>query len=161
MSRRATLLARSPTSDGSACAVVVSERFLDGLDSADRAVEVVAQSMVTDLESTFSEQSARSIVGARMTAKAAQDVYEAAEVGPEDVQVIELHDCFASNELISYEALGLCGEGEAGRLIDEGGHVRQQVGGEHVRRADLQGPPARRDRPGAVLGAHVAAARDG
>ena len=55
-----------------------------------------------------------------MTAKAAGDVYEAAGVGPEDVRVIELHDCFATNELISYEALGLCEEGEAGRLIDEG-----------------------------------------
>ena len=76
--------------------------------------------MVTDLESTFSEQSARSIVGARMTAKAAQEVYEEAQVGPEDIQAIELHDCFASNELVSYEALGLCEEGEAGRLIDEG-----------------------------------------
>jgi hypothetical protein len=78
------------------------------------AVEIVAQSMVTDLESTFSDRSARSIVGQQMTAKAARDVYEAAGVGPEDIQVIELHDCFASNELITYEGLGLCGEGEAG-----------------------------------------------
>ena len=115
-----TRLQCSPTSDGSAAAVVVSERFLDRKGLGDRAVEIVAQSMVTDLESTFADRSARSIVGSKMTAKAAGDVYEAAGVGPEDIQVIELHDCFATNELISYEALGLCEEGEAGRLIDEG-----------------------------------------
>jgi acetyl-CoA acyltransferase len=115
-----TRLQCSPTSDGSAAAVVVSEHFLDGLARADRAVEIVGQSMVTDLESTFADRSARSIVGSRMTAKAANDVYEEAGVGPDDIQVIELHDCFATNELISYEGLGLCGEGEAGRLVDEG-----------------------------------------
>jgi acetyl-CoA acyltransferase len=115
-----TRLQCSPTSDGSAAAVVVSERFVDTYDLSNQAIEIVAQSMVTDLESTFGDRSARSIVGSQMTAKAAREVYEDAGVGPEDVQVIELHDCFASNELISYEALGLCGEGEAGRLIDEG-----------------------------------------
>jgi acetyl-CoA acetyltransferase len=115
-----TRLQCSPTSDGSACAVVVSERFLDRNGLGARAVEIVAQSMVTDLESTFADRSARSIVGQQMTARAARDVYEAAGVGPEDVDVIELHDCFASNELISYEGLGLCAEGEAGGLIDEG-----------------------------------------
>ncbi|HWT24359.1 MAG TPA: lipid-transfer protein [Solirubrobacteraceae bacterium] len=116
-----TRLQCSPTSDGSAAAIVVGERFLDERNGmAGRAIEIVAQSMVTDLESTFADRSARSIVGAQMTKKAADEVYELAGVGPEDVQVIELHDCFASNELISYEALGLCEEGEAGRLVDEG-----------------------------------------
>jgi acetyl-CoA acetyltransferase len=115
-----TRLQCSPTADGSAAAVVVSERFLDGLVGADRAVEIVGQSMVTDLESTFADPSARSMVGSRMTAKAANDVNEEAGVGPDDIQVIELHDCFATNELISYEGLGLCGDGGAGRLIDEG-----------------------------------------
>ena len=111
----------SPTSDGSAAAIVVSEGFLDEHDGmVDRAVEIVAQAMVTDLESTFADRSARSIVGSQMTAKAANEVYELGGVGPEDVQVIELHECFASNELISYEGLGLCAEGEAGRLIDDG-----------------------------------------
>jgi acetyl-CoA acyltransferase len=86
----------------------------------DRAVEIVAQSTGTDLESTFADRSARSIVGSQMAAKAANEVYELRGVGPEDVQVIELHDCFASNELISYAGLGLCAEGEAGRLIDDG-----------------------------------------
>ncbi len=115
-----TRLQCSPTSDGSAAAVIVSERFLEEHGLGDRAIEIVAQSMVTDMESTFADRDARSIVGAKMTEKAARDCYEAAGVGPQDVDVIELHDCFASNELVTYEALGLCGEGEAGRLIDDG-----------------------------------------
>jgi acetyl-CoA acetyltransferase len=115
-----TRLQCSPTSDGSAAAVIVSERFLEQRGLAERAVEIVAQSMVTDLESTFADHSARSIVGAKMTEKAAREVYESAGVGPHDVDVIELHDCFSANELVTYEALGLCGEGEAGRLIDDG-----------------------------------------
>jgi acetyl-CoA acyltransferase len=57
------------------------------------------------------------IVGADMTRKAAQQAYEEAQLGPEDIQVIELHDCFSANELITYEALGLCGEGEGHELV--------------------------------------------
>ena len=53
-----------------------------------------------------------------MTRKAAQQAYEEAQLGPEDVQVIELHDCFSANELITYEALGLCGEGEGHKLVE-------------------------------------------
>jgi acetyl-CoA acetyltransferase len=54
-----------------------------------------------------------------MAASAARQAYEAAGLGPEDVQVVELHDCFTANELITYEGLGLCKEGEAGRLIED------------------------------------------
>ena len=54
-----------------------------------------------------------------MSRRAAQDVYEMSGYGPNDVQVIELHDCFSANELLLYEALGLCGEGEAPKLIDD------------------------------------------
>jgi acetyl-CoA acyltransferase len=113
-----TRLQCSPTSDGSAAAVIVSERLVEELGLGNRAIEIVAQSMATDLASSYSD-SARAIVGSEMSEKAAREVYEAAEVGPEDVDVIELHDCFSANELITYEALGLCGEGEAGRLVDE------------------------------------------
>jgi acetyl-CoA acetyltransferase len=115
-----TRLQCSPTSDGAAAAVVVSERMLERLDSADRAVEIVAQSMVTDMSSSFDHPTARQVVGSDMSERAAREVYEAAEVGPEDVDVIELHDCFSANELISYEALGLCAEGEAAGLVDSG-----------------------------------------
>jgi acetyl-CoA acyltransferase len=61
-----------------------------------------------------------SIVGAHMTASAAQQVYSQAGIGPSDVDVIELHDCFSTNELITYEALGLCALGEGGKLVDAG-----------------------------------------
>ena len=59
------------------------------------------------------------MIGVGMSRRAAKAVYEQAGLGPEDVQVIELHDCFSTNELVTYESLGLCGEGEGGRLIDE------------------------------------------
>ena len=55
-----------------------------------------------------------------MTRRAARAAYEESGLGPEDVQVIELHDCFSTNELITYEALGLCPEGAGGKLIDDG-----------------------------------------
>ena len=55
-----------------------------------------------------------------MAHEAARRVYEAAGVGPEDVDVVELHDCFTTNEVLSYEALGLCGEGEAERFVEDG-----------------------------------------
>jgi acetyl-CoA acetyltransferase len=115
-----TKLQCSPTSDGAAAAIVCSERALEQHDLAARAVEIVAQEMVTDLESSFADRSAISIVGAKMSATAAQRVYEKAQVGPEEIDVIELHDCFSCNELITYEALGLCDEGEGGALIDSG-----------------------------------------
>ncbi len=77
--------------------------------------------MATDLPSSFEEKSCIKIVGYDMTQKAANEAYRQAGVGPQDVQVIELHDCFSANELITYEALGLCPVGHAGKLIDAGG----------------------------------------
>ncbi|EID78730.1 MULTISPECIES: lipid-transfer protein [Rhodococcus] len=113
-----TKLQCSPTSDGSGAVVVVSEEFVDKRDLAGQAVEIVGQSMVTDLPSTFEDRSAISLVGADMTRTAAARVYEQAGIGPDDIDVIELHDCFSTNELLTYEALGLCGEGEGGKLVD-------------------------------------------
>ncbi len=113
-----TKLQCSPTSDGSGAVVVVSEEFVDKHDLAGQAVEIVGQSMVTDLPSTFDDRSAISLVGADMTRTAAARVYEQAGIGPDDIDVIELHDCFSTNELLTYEALGLCGQGEGGKLVD-------------------------------------------
>ncbi|MDI9972446.1 lipid-transfer protein [Rhodococcus sp. IEGM 1307] len=113
-----TKLQCSPTSDGSGAVVVVSEEFVDKHDLAGQAVEIVGQSMVTDLPSTFGDRSAISLVGADMTRTAAARVYEQAGIGPDDIDVIELHDCFSTNELLTYEALGLCGQGEGGKLVD-------------------------------------------
>ncbi len=114
-----TMLQCSPTSDGGAAAVVVSEDFVIKHNLQDRAIEIAGMAMTTDMPSTF-ENSSIKLVGSEMTRKAAQIVYEQSGLGPEDVNVIELHDCFSANELITYEALGLCPEGKAGELIDSG-----------------------------------------
>ncbi|REE97882.1 lipid-transfer protein [Thermomonospora umbrina] len=115
-----TKLQCSPTSDGSGAAVIASERFVDEHDLWSRAVEIAGQSMVTDTAATFEDKSAITLVGAKMSALAARNAYEEAGVGAEDIQVVELHDCFSTNELLTYEALGLAAEGEGGTLVDNG-----------------------------------------
>jgi sterol carrier protein 2 len=74
--------------------------------------------LTTDLPSTFEERSCIKLIGYDMTRKAADRVYQQSGFGPENVDVVELHDCFSANELVTYEALGLCGEGKAGEFID-------------------------------------------
>ena len=113
-----TKLQCSPTSDGSACAVVASERFVEEHGLWDQAVEIAGQAMVTDMPSTFEERSSIKIVGYDMSKEAADRAYEEAGVGPDDVDVVELHDCFSANELITYEALGLAAEGEGHKLVE-------------------------------------------
>jgi sterol carrier protein 2 len=110
-----TRLMCCPPTCGAAAAVLVSEEFARrrGLSAA---VEIRGQAIATDTSATFAGDMTE-IVGRSMSAAAAKKAYEAAGVGPGDVQVIELHDCFTSNELISYEALGLVPTGEAERLV--------------------------------------------
>jgi len=108
----------SPTSDGSGAAIVASEKFVEEHGLGGQAIEIVGQSVVTDLPSTFADRSMMSLVGADMSRTAAREAYEQAGIGPEDVDVIELHDCFSPNELLSYEALGLAAEGEGHLLLD-------------------------------------------
>lgn len=115
-----TKLQCSPTSDGAAAALVVSERFVVMHGLHDKAVEIVAQSMTTDTEASFSSGSCIDVVGKPMTAAAGRQVYEASGLGIEDVDVIELHDCFSVNELLTYEALGMCEDGAAGKLVESG-----------------------------------------
>jgi acetyl-CoA acetyltransferase len=117
-----TKLQCSPTSDGSGAAILASEDFVKKHGLENQAVEIIAQTMVTDVPESF-EDSCINIVGAAMSKKAAQQVYEKAGIGPEDIQVIELHDCFSTNELITYEALGLCEEGKGGELVDSGNNT--------------------------------------
>ena len=107
-----------PTTDGAAAAVLCSEEFARKL-GIENPVTIEAMSLKTDFASTFQPKSMIKMVGADMTAAAAKEVYEQSGLGPDDVDVIELHDCFTANELITYEGLGLCGEGEAGRLIED------------------------------------------
>jgi acetyl-CoA acetyltransferase len=114
-----TKLQCCPTSDGGAAAVLASERFVREHGLEDQAIEIVGQAMTTDFPSTF-EGSDIKLVGQDMTRAAADKVYEESGLGPDDVDVIELHDCFSANELVTYEGLGLCGEGEGGELIDSG-----------------------------------------
>jgi len=76
-----------------------------------------------------------------MTAAAARKVYEQADIGPDDLDVIELHGLLSPNELLTYEALGLCGEGEDTSWSTRGHHLRRALGGQPVRRPDLKGHP--------------------
>jgi acetyl-CoA acetyltransferase len=105
-----------PPTCGAAAAVLCSADFAKGKGS-ERPVQIVAQAMRTDYGSSFDEQSMIKMCGYDMAVAAAKDVYEASGIGPSEVQVVELHDCFTSNELLTYEALGLCDLGEAERFI--------------------------------------------
>ncbi|GHD40975.1 lipid-transfer protein [Streptomyces mirabilis] len=118
--RPLTKLQCSPTSDGAAAAVVVSERFLERHEPAHQAVEIVAQAMTTDTEESFASGSCVDVVGQPMSREAARQVYERSGLGIDDVDVVELHDCFSINELLTYEALGMCEEGESGKLVESG-----------------------------------------
>jgi acetyl-CoA acetyltransferase len=76
--------------------------------------------MTTDTASTFESGSMIKAIGYDMAKDAATQIYEQAGLGPEDVDVVELHDCFTANELLTYEAIGLCKEGEAEKFIWDG-----------------------------------------
>jgi acetyl-CoA acetyltransferase len=108
-----------PPTCGAAAAVVCSADFAKkhGLD---QRVVIAAQAMTTDMPSTFESNDMRKVVGYDMTAAAAKQVYEAAGIGPDDLDVVELHDCFTANELITYEGLGLTPEGTAEKFILDG-----------------------------------------
>ena len=108
-----------PPTCGAAAAVLCSDEFAKKHGIA-KPVWIAAQSMTTDYPSSFKDDSMIKMVGFDMTVRAAQQVYEKSGLGPKDVDVIELHDCFTANELLTYEALGLCKEGEAEKFIWDG-----------------------------------------
>jgi acetyl-CoA acetyltransferase len=114
-----TRLMACPPTCGAAAAVLVSEDFARR-HHLDRTVSIAAQAMTTDTPITFAAHDMMQLVGCDMTRQAAQQVYAAAGIGPGDVDVVELHDCFAHNELISYEALGLCADGEGEKFVEDG-----------------------------------------
>jgi sterol carrier protein 2 len=114
-----TKLQCCPTSDGSGAAVLASEEFVKKHNLQDRAIEILAQTMVTDTGETFDSKSSIKLIGSDMTRLAANRVYAQSGLGPEDVDVIELHDCFSANEMITYEALGLAEEGTAHKLVEQ------------------------------------------
>lgn len=114
-----TRLMACPPTCGAAAAVLVSDGFArkNGIGTN---VQIVSQSMKTDFPSTFNAHDMMQLVGYDMTSVAAKAVYEETGIGPDEIDVVELHDCFAHNELISYEGLGLCPEGEAQKFIADG-----------------------------------------
>ncbi|XP_039330529.1 sterol carrier protein 2 [Saimiri boliviensis] len=115
-----TILQCCPTSDGAAAAILASEAFVQKYGLQPKAVEILAQEMMTDLPSSFEEKSMIKMVGFDMSKEAARKCYEKSGLTPSDIDVIELHDCFSANELLTYEALGLCPEGQGGTLVDRG-----------------------------------------
>lgn len=116
-----TRLQCCPPTCGAAAAVVCNDKFAarHGLGGTKRWVGIRAQAMTTDTASSF-EGSLMKAVGMELAGNAARKVYEEGGVAPEDVDVVELHDCFTTNEVLSYEALGLCGKGEAERFVRDG-----------------------------------------
>ncbi|MGE3067427.1 MAG: lipid-transfer protein [Hyphomicrobiaceae bacterium] len=114
-----TRLMACPPTCGGAAAIVVSEKFAreHGMRSD---VRIKAQAMTTDRTNTFSTRSMIDLVGSDMAKEAAGKVYSAAGVDPADIDVCELHDCFAQNEVFTYEALGFCEEGGAEKFVDDG-----------------------------------------
>ncbi|CAL8082596.1 unnamed protein product [Orchesella dallaii] len=115
-----TKLQCCPTSDGAAAALIVSEDFVVRHNLQKTAVEILGMEMRTDFPSTFEENSAMKLVGYDMTKAATEKVLQTAGKSIDQVQLVELHDCFSANELITYEALGLCKEGGAAEFIDSG-----------------------------------------
>ena len=107
-----------PTSDGAAANIVCSESFVKAHGLENQAVEVLSSVLGTDKNSTFDNKSDISLIGYDLCKSVAEKALKEAKITINDVNVIELHDCFSANELITYEGLGLCKQGEAGKFID-------------------------------------------
>ncbi|KIJ33036.1 hypothetical protein M422DRAFT_183703 [Sphaerobolus stellatus SS14] len=123
----------SPTSDGAGCCIVATEEFVKSRGLENQAIEIVSQVLVTDDTVTFESKSAMELVGYGMSKTAAQAAFKQAGFAPDEgrdqVGVVELHDCFAANELITYEAFGLCKKGEAHKMVEKGDNT---YGGKYV-----------------------------
>jgi acetyl-CoA acetyltransferase len=117
-----------PPTCGAGAAVLCSDDFAKK-HKIKNPVYIAAQSLTTDFASSFEPKSMIKMIGYDMTKEGARQVYEAAGIGPEDIDVIELHDCFSANELLTYEGLGLCPEGGAEKFIWDGDNT---YGGKYV-----------------------------
>ena len=117
-----------PPTCGAAAAILCSDEFAKK-HGITKPVYIAAQAMTTDFDSSFKEDSMIKMVGFDMAKACAKKVYDQAGLGPEDVHVVELHDCFTANELLTYEAIGLCKEGEAEKFITED---QNTYGGKYV-----------------------------
>lgn len=123
-----TRLMACPPTCGGAAAILCSEEFAKK-HNISTTVSIKAQAMTTDYASTFDAHDMMQVVGYDMTAAAATQIQEQSGIDIADVDVIELHDCFAHNELITYEGLGLCPEGGAQQFIADGDNT---YGGKYV-----------------------------
>jgi acetyl-CoA acetyltransferase len=121
-----TLFMCCPTGDGAAAAVLVSEDQLKQLAGGRKRPRIAASVLTTD---PYTARDAALPDVSTLTRSAAKQAYETAGIGPEDLSLTELHDCFASAELVHYENLFLCKDGEAGKFIDEGGGQHPSLGG--------------------------------
>lgn len=110
----------SPMSDGAAAAVIASPAFVAAHGVGDRAVPILAQALATDTADAFTSRSMIDVVGSPMTVDAGRRALAAAGLSVDEIDVLEVHDCFSINELITCEALGLCGPGEAGPMVADG-----------------------------------------
>lgn len=117
-----------PPTCGAGAAVLCSDEFARK-HRIKNPIYIAAQSLTTDFVSSFEPESMIRMIGYDMTRAGAMAVYEAAGLGPEDIDVVELHDCFTANELLTYEALGLCPEGGAEKFIWDGDNT---YGGKYV-----------------------------
>ncbi|MFZ0888123.1 MAG: thiolase family protein [Candidatus Binataceae bacterium] len=121
-----TLYMCCPSGDGAAAAILVSEDKLKQLAAGRKRARVAASILTSD---PWTERDLALQDVSTLTRRASKLAYETAGLGPKDIQLTELHDCFATAELIHYENLGLCGEGEAAKFIDEGGGMHPDLGG--------------------------------
>ncbi|RFU34894.1 hypothetical protein B7463_g1502, partial [Scytalidium lignicola] len=124
-----TRLQCCPTSDGAAAAVIVSQAFLDKRPHLkSQAVLITGQKMATDPPDLF-DRSAIGFIGYKMTEYAGKEALKEAGITPNNVSVVELHDCFSANEMCVIDALGLSSKGKAHELVRSGGIT---YGGKYV-----------------------------
>jgi sterol carrier protein 2 len=115
-----TKLQCCPTSDGAAAAVVVSKKFLDSrIELKDQAIQIIGQCLATDSPALY-DGSAINLVGFEMAKYAAGNAFAEAGISIEDVKVIELHDCFSTNEILVIDALGLTPPGKGHEYVRSG-----------------------------------------
>ncbi|KAH9014630.1 thiolase-like protein [Lactarius hengduanensis] len=119
----------SPTSDGAACCILANEAFVHANRLENQAIELVATGLATDYLDAFAGRSAMDTVGYGMTRRLADKIFAQAGASQDDVGVVELHDCFAANELVTYPALGLCAVDDAHRFVERGDNT---YGGKYV-----------------------------
>ncbi len=116
-----------PPTCGAAAAILCTAEYA-AKHGTNKPVWIAAQAMSTDQPDSFKD-SMIDMCGYGMSVAASKAVYEQSGIGPEDLDVIELHDCFSANEVLTYEAIGLCGEGQAERFIEAGDNT---YGGKYV-----------------------------